>query len=183
MGGCLRGVSAGGGVCRGVSAGGGVCRRGCLPGGCLPGGVDTPLWTESQTRVNTLLCHNFVAEVSNWILVISISNDNKQCRDVTSDAGLYGSRIFPRGVRNLPKLLLFFKFLPKTAWKWKNLDPRGGVPGAPLGSANEIYHKKTRMFPPNSIHPTIHLPNDPTIVFVFLFCIGLVESVELGEFK
>ena len=26
-----------------------------------------------------------------------------------------GSRIFPRGVRQLPKLLLFFKFLPKTA--------------------------------------------------------------------
>ena len=37
-----------------------------------------------------------------------------------------GSRIFPRGVRQLPKLLLFFKFLPKTAWKWKNLDPQGG---------------------------------------------------------
>ena len=37
-----------------------------------------------------------------------------------------GSRIFPRGVRQLPKSLLFFKFLPKTAWKWKNLDPQGG---------------------------------------------------------
>ena len=44
-----------------------------------------------------------------------------------------GSRIFPRGVCQLPKLLLFFKFLSKTAWKWKNLDPGGGrVPGAPL---------------------------------------------------
>ena len=37
-----------------------------------------------------------------------------------------GSRIFARGVRQLPKFLLFFKFLPKTAWKWKNLDPQGG---------------------------------------------------------
>ena len=36
---------------------GGVCRRGggvCLPGGCLPRGVYTPLWTESQTGVKTL---------------------------------------------------------------------------------------------------------------------------------
>ena len=41
------------------------------------------------------------------------------------------SRIFPGG-RQLPKVLLFFNFLPKTAWKWKNLDPQGGrVPGAP----------------------------------------------------
>ena len=31
---------------------------------------------------------------------------------------------------------LFFR--PKTAWKWKNLDPGGGgVPGAPLRSATE----------------------------------------------
>ena len=51
-----------------------------------------------------------------------------------------GSRIFPRGGRQLPKLLLFFTFLPKTAWKWKNLDPQGGGGRAslapPLGSAN-----------------------------------------------
>ena len=40
---------------------------------------------------------------------------------------------FPQGGRQLPKVLLFFNFLPKTAWKWKNLDPQGGarVPGAP----------------------------------------------------
>ena len=50
---------------------------------------------------------------------------------------------FPQGGRQLPKVLLFFNFLPKTAWKWKNLDPRGGgarVPGAPLGSANESFY-------------------------------------------
>ena len=40
---------------------------------------------------------------------------------------------FSPGGRQLPKVLLFFNFLPKTAWKWKNLDPQGGarVPGAP----------------------------------------------------
>ena len=32
----------------------------------------------------------------------------------------------PGGGRQLPKVLLFFNFLPKTAWKWKNLDPQGG---------------------------------------------------------
>ena len=37
-----------------------------------------------------------------------------------------GSRIFPGGAPT-PKLLLYFTFLPKTAWKWKNLDPRGGA--------------------------------------------------------
>ena len=33
---------------------------------------------------------------------------------------------FPQGGRQLPKMLLFFNFLPKTAWKWKNLDPQWG---------------------------------------------------------
>ena len=32
----------------------------------------------------------------------------------------------PGGGRQLPKVLLFFNFFPKTAWKWKNLDPQGG---------------------------------------------------------
>ena len=32
-----------------------------------------------------------------------------------------------------PKLELICNFFPKTAWKWKNLDPRGScIPGAPL---------------------------------------------------
>ena len=38
---------------------------------------------------------------------------------------------FPQGVRQLPKLLLFFKFLPKIAWKWKNLYPGGAHPWRP----------------------------------------------------
>ena len=32
---------------------------------------------------------------------------------------------FPEGVRQLPKSYYFADILPKTAWKWKNLDPRG----------------------------------------------------------
>ena len=43
-----------------------------------------------------------------------------------------GSRIFPRGCANSQKCYYFSIFLPKTAWKWKNLDPGGArVPGAP----------------------------------------------------
>ena len=38
---------------------------------------------------------------------------------------------FPEGVRQLPKVLLFFNFFPKTAWKWKNLDPPRGASLAP----------------------------------------------------
>ena len=47
---------------------------------------------------------------------------------------------FPQGGRQPPKLLLFFTFLPKTAWKWKNLDPQGGRASLapPLGSANAV---------------------------------------------
>ena len=49
---------------------------------------------------------------------------------------------FSPGGRQLPKVLLFFNFLPKTAWKWKNLDPQGGgarVPGAPPWIRQWIY--------------------------------------------
>ena len=50
-----------------------------------------------------------------------------------------GSRIFPRGCANSQKCYYFSNFLLKTAWKWKNLDPRGAcVPGAPLRSANGL---------------------------------------------
>ena len=48
-----------------------------------------------------------------------------------------GSRIFLRGAPT-PKVGVLTYFLPKTAWKWKNLDPGGGVPGIPpLRSTNE----------------------------------------------
>ena len=40
-----------------------------------------------------------------------------------------GSRIFLRGVPT-PKVGVLTYFLPKTAWKWTNLDPRGCVSGA-----------------------------------------------------
>ena len=58
------------------------------------------------------------------------------------------SRIFPRGVRQIPKILLFFNFWPKSAWQWKNLDPRGGGvrPWRPtLGSANGNHYGITAL--------------------------------------
>ena len=43
-----------------------------------------------------------------------------------------GSRIFPRGVRQLPKVLLFFNFVPENCMKMKEFGPPGGrVPGVP----------------------------------------------------
>ena len=39
---------------------------------------------------------------------------------------------FPEGVRQFPNWDYFVNFFPKTAWKWKNLDPGGRVPGPPL---------------------------------------------------
>ena len=56
---------------------------------------------------------------------------------------------FPQGGRQLPKVLLFFNFLPKTAWKWKNLDPRGGGRAPPLGSANAYLTTESRRNPSN----------------------------------
>ena len=49
-----------------------------------------------------------------------------------------GSRIFPRGVCQLPQVLLFFDFFPKNCMKMKEFGPPGGahVPGAPLRSTN-----------------------------------------------
>ena len=45
-----------------------------------------------------------------------------------------GSRIFPRGVRQLPKVLLFFNFFCRKLHKNERIwTPRGAcVPGAPL---------------------------------------------------
>ena len=45
-----------------------------------------------------------------------------------------GSRIFPEGVRQLPKVLLFFNFFAENCMKMKKIwTPRGArVPGAPL---------------------------------------------------
>ena len=46
---------------------------------------------------------------------------------------------FPEWGAPIPKFGLFCKFFGITAWKWKNLDPRGTrVPGAPLRSANAV---------------------------------------------
>ena len=63
QGGCLPGgrrVSAQGVSSQGVSAQGGVWPGGVCPGG-LPRGV-SGLWTEWQTGVKTLPCHNYVAD-------------------------------------------------------------------------------------------------------------------------
>ena len=48
-----------------------------------------------------------------------------------------GSRISPRRGRQLPKVLLFYIFFAKNCMKMKESGPPGGVPCAPLRSAND----------------------------------------------
>ena len=51
-----------------------------------------------------------------------------------------GSRIFPRGVRQLPKMLLFLNFFAENCMKMKEFGPPWGArPWRPLGSANASY--------------------------------------------
>ena len=54
-------------------------------------------------------------------------------------------------------------FLSKTAWKWKNLDPQGGVPGAPLDPPMYLQVSMDRSFylgdavgSPSKGHDEIH---------------------------
>ena len=64
----------------------------------------------------------------------------------TSHVDLFsgGSRIFPRGCANSQNCYYFSNFLPKIAWKWKNLDSQGGARpwrSPPLlRSANAFWH-------------------------------------------
>ena len=55
-----------------------------------------------------------------------------------------GSRIFPRGVRQLPKLLLFFNFFAKNCVKMKEFEPGGGGGASPRGSTNGTLSKMSQ---------------------------------------
>ena len=55
------------------------------------------------------------------------------------------------GCTSSQKCYYFANLLPKTAWKWKNLDPWGRVPGAPPRSANDLEA--------NDFHDTMQLCN------------------------
>ena len=47
---------------------------------------------------------------------------------------------FPEEGAPTLKEVIIWPISPKTAWNWKNLDSQGGVPGAPLRSANGLYN-------------------------------------------
>ena len=51
-----------------------------------------------------------------------------------------GSRIFPQGGAPTPKIAIIFQIFAEDCMKMKEFGPPGGarVPGAPLGSANEL---------------------------------------------
>ena len=54
-----------------------------------------------------------------------------------------------------------YDFLPKTAWKWTNLDPQGACPWCPLRSANGIMYE-----------PYMKVPNH----YMLEPCMGAVQS-------
>ena len=97
-----------------------------------------------------------------------------------------GSRIFPRGVRQLPKLLLFFKILPKTAWKWKNLDPQGGrasLAPPPLRSANvDVLQQSNRNHQDclycNALPPMYQQTIIDSMMYKILFCFPFIQCPE-----
>ena len=99
---------------------------------CLPASIsDFPYWPKfvylpASTSGLPLLTQTFQhTREYLWLLLLPLI-----CVYLPVSSG--GSSIFPRGVRQLPKVLLFFKYLPKTAWKWKNLDPGGASLAPPL---------------------------------------------------
>ena len=90
-----------------------------------------------------------------------------------------GSRIFPRGVRQLPKLLLFFIVLLKTAWKWKNLDPGGGASLAPPLDPPMVHDNKLELkslLPALNSQPTDHLSAIITITLKSHAWLVLLDS-------
>ena len=73
------------------------------------------------------------------------------------------SRIFPRGGANSQKCYYFSILSPKTAWKWKNLGPRGGAhPWCPPLDP-PMHTPRTRHTPLGPDIPwTRHTPPDQT---------------------
>ena len=65
-----------------------------------------------------------------------MTNVNTSILKVKLSESSGGSRIFPRGVRQLPKVLLFFNFVPENCMKMKEFGPRGASLVPPLKSAN-----------------------------------------------
>ena len=71
----------------------------------------------------------------------------------------------PGGCTNSQKCYYFSIFLPKTTWKWKNLQPQGGASLAPpLGSANGQLKINGKSVELRAVHFYMH-------------CLDLFESV------
>ena len=89
-----------------------------------------------------MFCDNFRYEIDNQINC----NANLNLSRIESKLMLLQWRIqdFREGVRQLPKVLLFFNFFAENCMKMKEFGlPGGRVPGAPLGSANVLLYPNT----------------------------------------
>ena len=87
-----------------------------------------------QFLTNTCFCRLVETRVSKpmfWLKLKIFSQNIGLLRPVANSGFSWGG-----GADSQKYIILYFFFLPKPAWKSKNLDPHGGVPGAPLWSAN-----------------------------------------------
>ena len=70
------------------------------------------------------------------------------------------------------------KFFPKTAWKWKKLDPGGAPPWRPLRSANEWENIFIQAIWYNSI--IVACPNVPITSILTDFSLGSWKDFDVG---
>ena len=80
------------------------------------------VWKDTNKILHRNVCLQIVRKI--WLKVCVVLRTLEfslkiivECLEVVLNMWSDGSRIFPRGVRQVPKLRLFLKFLPKTAWK------------------------------------------------------------------
>ena len=122
--------------------------------GNLQRGLLKGIWRDfNWTYVCFLMCLSVYlgAEIPLWYWHGNLPV-NRLTENTTENIIRGGSRIFPRGVRQLPKVLLFFNFFPENCMKIKEFGPPGGASLAPpLRSANDN-HPATLLAGSNNIN-------------------------------
>ena len=101
-------------------------------------------WTRTQPRNSIFngIGQNPLTQriLFHFIYLNQVQRFHKSISSTVVDLGFFRS-----GCANSQKCYYFPIFSPKTVWKWKNLDPHGGVPGVPSGTDNvQIEYQKNK---------------------------------------
>ena len=87
-------------------------------------------WTNNEDRTDTLETSWWMSKINPFLIMFYLSV-SAACNPAVN---LWTIQDFPDGGRQPPQI---WRFLRKTAWKWKEIRPRGDVsPMICLGSAN-----------------------------------------------